>query len=455
MSFQTVNHKRFFIHTLGCKVNQYESQVMREMLLKAGYRECLSKDIADVYILNTCTVTHHADRESRRWVGLFHRANPKAKIVITGCYIENDSEGVSILPGVAHIIKNSDKGRVADILDGRLPAEASAKAGRKTKDERRERFDHLSITSFEGHTKAFVKIQDGCENSCSYCKVPLVRSAVRSKPVKFITEEVRTLVENGYKEIVLVGICLGAWGSDLFPGEIARSVGMKGAVLVDALKAIDNIKGDFRIRLSSIEPRYVTDELIGFMAKTRRMCRHLHIPLQSGDDETLKVMNRPYTTADYKSLIEKARSGIKDVAITTDILVGFPGETDERFHSTVNFVKEIIPARTHIFRFSKRKGTSAYEMADVVSNDVAKQRYMVLRTVTLIASCLYRSGFLGEKLDVLVESKRDKNSNLLTGYTDNYIRVLFKGPDELMKKIAPVKITDITLMQTLGEYDGT
>lgn len=414
------------------------------MLLKAGYRECLSKDIADVYVLNTCTVTHHADRESRHWVGLFHRTNPRAKIIVTGCYVENDSQGISLLPGVAHIIKNSDKGRIADILDER----------QTTDEERRLERDHLSITGFEGRTKAFVKIQDGCENSCSYCKVPLVRSVIRSKPVKFITEEVRTLVENGYKEIVLVGICLGAWGSDLFPGEIASSVGLKGITLVDVLNAIDGIKGDFRVRLSSIEPKYVTDELIDFMAKTKRICRHLHIPLQSGDDEILKTMNRSYATADYKSLIGKIRSGIKDVAITTDILVGFPGETDERFRNTVNFVKEIVPARTHIFRFSKREGTLAHEMAEAVSDDTAKNRYMVLRTVTLIGSYLYRSGFLGEKLDVLVESKRDKNSSLLTGYTDNYIRVLFKGPDELMKRIVPVKITDMTLIQTMGEYDG-
>lgn len=407
--------------------------------MKAGYRECLSKDIADVYVLNTCTVTHHADRESRHWVGLFHRTNPKAKIVVTGCYVENDSGGVSLLPGVAHIIKNSDKGRIADILDERQTTNAH---------------DHLSITRFEGHTKAFVKIQDGCENSCSYCKVPLVRNVIRSKPVKLITEEVGALVANGYKEIVLVGICLGAWGSDLCPSEIAKSVGLKGATLVDVLKAIDDINGDFRVRLSSIEPKYVTDELLDFMANTKRMCRHLHIPLQSGDDDILKIMNRPYTTTGYKSLIEKIRSRIKDMAITTDVLVGFPGETDERFRKTVNFVKDIMPARTHIFRFSKREGTPAHEMTDVVSDDAAKQRYMVLRTATLIASYLYRAKFLGEKLDVLVESRRDRHSGSLTGYTDNYIRVLFEGPDELMKKIVPVKITDMTLMQTLGEYDG-
>ncbi|MDP3804225.1 MAG: tRNA (N(6)-L-threonylcarbamoyladenosine(37)-C(2))-methylthiotransferase MtaB, partial [Candidatus Omnitrophota bacterium] len=441
MSFQTINHKRFFIHTLGCKVNQYESQVMRETLLKAGYRECLSKEIADLYVLNTCTVTHHADRESRRWIGLFHRSNPKAKIVVTGCYVENDSDDISFMPGISLILKNAEKTRIADLLDGVSVSTAG---------------DAPSvITRFEGHTKAFVKIQDGCENNCSYCKVPLVRSAVKSKPVKIITEEVRTLVENGYKEIVLVGICLGAWGRDLFPDKAAMAPGLKGAALVDALKALENIKGDFRIRLSSIEPKYVTDELIEFMAKTRRMCRHLHIPLQSGDDEVLKMMNRFYTTAEYRALVGKARSKIKGVAITTDVLVGFPGETDERFRNTVNFVKETMPSRTHIFTFSKRKGTSAHEMADAVSDDAAKKRRIALKTAALTASYIYRSGFLGEKLDVLVESRRDKNSGLLTGYTDNYIKAFFEGPDELMKSIVPVKITDMTLAYTMGEYDGS
>ena len=413
--------------------------------MRAGYRECLSKDIADVYILNTCTVTHHADRESRHWIALFHRSNPKAKIVVTGCYVENDPQKVYFLPGVAHIIKNADKIRIAEILDDRKTTKAERLAASS---------GNLSITGFEGHTKAFVKIQDGCENSCSYCKVPLVRSAIKSKPAKEITDEVRTLVENGYKEIVLVGICLGAWGKDLFPAEIAERAGLTGATLVDALKAIDKIKGDYRIRLSSIEPKYVTDELIDFIAKSKRMCRHLHIPLQSGDDEVLKMMKRSYTAAEYRALIDKIRSRINGVAITTDILIGFPGETDEYFSNTLNFVKEIRPSRSHIFTFSKRQGTAAYEMAAETSDEVAKKRYYKLWVAALMTSYIYKSNFLGQTLEVLVETKKDRLSGLLTGYSNNYIKILFNGPDEAMKSIAPVRINGMTLMHTIGEYDG-
>ena len=416
---------------------------MRESLLAAGYKECLSKEIADIFILNTCTVTHHADRESRHWVGLFHRTNPKARIIVTGCYAEHDSDDISFLPGVFLILNNIDKMKIADFING------------NNKSAQSQRLDNEippSITTFEGHTKAFVKIQDGCENMCAYCKVPFVRSTLKSKPVKNIADEVRTLVNNGYKEIILAGICLGAWGKDLFPSEMAERAGLKGMGLVDVLREIDKVPGDFRIRLSSIEPKYVTDELLKYMSNNFRMCRHLHIPLQSGDNYILKNMNRPYTTDEYKAIVEKARSMIKDVAITTDVMVGFPGESEERFQNTVNFIKSILPARTHIFKFSKRKGTKAYDMADVPDDFIVKFRYQALRTATFMSSYYYRSNFLDKTLDVLVETRRDKHSRLLTGYSDNYIRMLFEGPDDLMKKIVPVKVKDITLMYTLGEY---
>lgn len=433
MNSQNDRNKRFFIHTLGCKVNQYESQMMREALLKAGYRECLSREIADIYILNTCTVTHHADCESRHWIGLLHRANPTAKIVVTGCYTEKESENITFLPDCL-ILKNADKGRIVEFLGGENSYPSS------------------SITSFEGHTKAFVKIQDGCENSCSYCKVRLVRNIVKSRPLEEITGEVRALIGNGYNEIVLVGICLGAWGKHFSCSEIAESVGLSRVSLIDALKAIDAIGGDFRIRLSSIEPRYVTDELIDYISRNKRVCPHLHIPFQSGDDEILKMMNRPYTTADYIKIVKNVRDRIKNVAITTDMLVGFPGETDAHFHNTVNFIKDIRPARAHIFTFSKRRGTAAYDMPHQVGGDVAKKRYHELWAAASMTSYIYRSGFVGQRLAVLVETKRDKHSGLLSGYSDNYIKVLFEGPNELMKKVVPIKIKDITLSNTIGEY---
>jgi len=444
MNSRIKKKKKFYIHTLGCKVNQYESQAMREILSRAGFSECSRKEGADIYVLNTCTVTHHADREARYWLGYFHRANPKAKIIATGCYVEKDSDDIASLPGITHIIRNQDKNRIADILN---PI-------RNTQYSILKPVNQLSITGFKGHNKAFVKIQDGCENSCSYCKVPLVRGYLKSRPIDNILAEIEALAANGFKEMILTGICLGAWGIDLFPALNAKEAGLDAANLVDALKTIDKVKGDFRIRLSSIEPKYVTDELIEYVAGNKRVCRHLHIPLQSGDDEILKRMNRPYSAKDYRALIDKARSKIKDVAITTDVMTGFPGETEGHFNNTVNFLKTILPARAHIFSYSKRKGTAACKMDGEIKSDIMKKRHCKLDTLAVTASYLYRKRFLNRTLDVLVEEKRDKVSGQAMGYSDNYIKVYFDGPDGLAGKIVPIRIEDVNMTTTLGVYDG-
>jgi len=434
MSIKVNAHRRFFIKTLGCKVNQYETQAMRELLLGAGFKECLAKETADIYILNTCTVTHKADSESRYWAGMFHKTNPKAKIVLTGCAVEKDAEAFSFLPGVAYIIKNCDKIDIADILRDHK---------RNVPDNRPHRF--LRVTDFKGHTKAFVKIQDGCVNACSYCKVPSVRGESISKPLQDIVEEVTTLVLKGFEEIVLTGICLGAWGSDL----------AQKSSLVDALKALDAVPGAFRIRLSSIEPKYVTDELIDYMSRNRKICRHIHIPIQSGDDEVLARMNRPYMADSIRALVAKAKKRIEGVGITTDVLIGFPGETDKNFRNTVNLIKEILPVKTHIFPFSKRERTIACDMAGEVPENEIKKRFQVMRVAAMAASYLYREGFSGRMLDVLVESRKEKYSGRLKGYSDNYIKVMFDGPDSLMKRIIPIRIDELNLSYTIGTYVGS
>ncbi|MDP2929684.1 MAG: tRNA (N(6)-L-threonylcarbamoyladenosine(37)-C(2))-methylthiotransferase MtaB [Candidatus Omnitrophota bacterium] len=436
MSTETNTNYRFFIKTLGCKVNQYESQAIREILIRAGFKECLSKETADIYILNTCTVTHKADSESRYWAGIFHKTNPKAKIVLTGCAIEHGADAFSFLPGVSNIIKNKDKINIAEILTRNSDTQYTI---HNTQSEP-HRF--LTITDFKDHTKAFVKIQDGCVNACSYCKVHFVRGESISKPLEDVNMEVETLISKGFKEIVLTGICLGAWGSDL-PGKHN---------LIDVLKRLGGIPGDFRIRLSSIEPKYITDELIDYMAQNRKICRHLHIPIQSGDDEVLKRMNRPYTAGGMRDLINKAKKRIKYVGISTDVLIGFPGETDANFSNTVNLIKEILPVKTHIFSFSKRDGTAACTMADIVPEGEVKKRFQSINVAAAMASYLYREGFLKSTLDVLVESKKEKYSARLMGYSDNYIRVLFEGPDSLMKKIVPIRIEELGLSYTMGAY---
>lgn len=428
MNTETSTNLRFFIHTLGCKVNQYESQAMREILLKAGFKESISKEAADIYIINTCTVTYKADSESRYWATQFHRISPKAKIILAGCGVEKDAGRLSFLPGVSDIVKNEDKSRIAEILsDVSVPGPRSPVPG-------------LSITDFKDHEKAFVKIQDGCSNFCAYCKVPSVRGMPRSKPLKNIIEEISALVANGFKEIILTGICLGAWGS-----ELSADIG-----LVDVLETIDGIPGNFRIRLSSIEPKYVTGELIDHIAKDNRLCKHLHMPIQSGDDEILSKMNRPYTAVQLRSIIIKVRDKIPGVGITTDVLVGFPGETDRHCWNTVNFIKDMLLARTHIFPFSKREGTVAYSMSGAIPDDEIRKRFQRMKTAATTASYLYREKFLNKSVEVLVESKRDKRSGHLTGYSDNYIKVMFDGPDSLMKNIVPVKIEELNLTCALG-----
>ncbi|MBN1526053.1 MAG: tRNA (N(6)-L-threonylcarbamoyladenosine(37)-C(2))-methylthiotransferase MtaB [Candidatus Omnitrophica bacterium] len=423
-------HKRFFIKTLGCKVNQYESQAMREILLGSGFVEASGPENADIYILNTCTVTHEADKKSRYLIKSFHRKNPKAAIAVTGCYVTEDSGRILELPGVSYVLRNDRKGRIAEMLSGGgMGAEMA----------------QLRITDFKGHSKAFVKVQDGCENRCSYCKVPLVRPVLGSKLIGDVVDEVRGLVSKGFREIVLTGICLGAWGSDI---KVRR--GAKKPSIVDMLEALERVKGEFRVRLSSIELKYVTDGLIGQIAKSNRVCKHLHIPLQSGDDKILKRMNRPYTAKGYLGLIKKIRSRIKGCAVTTDVIVGFPGEGDAHFKNTAACLRSVRPLRTHIFTFSKREGTAACRMDGAVGADVMKKRYNALCEVAGRSSHMCRKEFLNRELDVLVETKRDKVTGLLTGYSDNYIKVEFEGSDSLMGRIAAVRVKRLDGERTIG-----
>ena len=436
------NKKKFHIHTLGCKVNQYESQAMRELLLKAGFEESGDDEIADVYIVNTCTVTGEADRESKSIMGRLHKENPNARIVATGCLVERGYADLLSVPGISNVLKNSEKNRIVRMVTG-------------DEDDRwfsRPRLAELSISDFKGHSKAYVKIQDGCENRCSYCKVPLVRGKLISKSIKSIMAEVRDLARNGFREIVLTGICLGSWGKDLYLWRIAHGIKLKRLNIVNVLKALDKLDGDFRIRLSSIEPKYITDELIGFMASSKRMCKHLHIPFQSGDDDVLKLMNRPYTYSDYRSIINKVRAKIPDIALTTDMIVGFPGESHAMFRNSMAFAKKAAPARAHIFTFSRREGTPAYDMADNVDRAVIKNRYMKMSAIAIEAAYEYKRSFLGRELKVLAETKRDSKTGLLKGYSDNYIQVLFAGPDDLMRKIVPVKVVGFDSGKAMGVY---
>jgi len=405
---------KFF--TLGCKVNQYETQAMREQFIRRGFKEIANGKPSDVYLINTCTVTHRADAESLRLIYKAKRENPQASIIVTGCLTELDSDKIAKFNGVARIVKNQDKYRIIELLEGNNKLKERNEAG---------------ISSFWGHTRAFLKIQDGCDNFCSYCKVPLVRGKSRSRPKELIIEEAKRLVNNGFKEIVLCGICLGTYGKDLNPK----------INLADIIGELEKIEGLLRIRLSSIEAGDVSDGLINRIAQNKKLCRHLHIPIQSGDDEILKKMNRKYSPEDYSNLIRKIKSRIPGIAITTDALVGFPGESDSHFQNTVKLIKEIQPLEVHIFPYSPREGTQAkakYEQD--LDPKIIKERFLYLKKIAEACSLRYKKQFLNKGMKVLVEGRSKYKAGFWEGHTDNYLKVLLKSDHNLKNEFITVKL---------------
>lgn len=425
--------KTFVIETLGCKVNQYESQGIREQLTRNGFVEAKDTRRANLCVVNSCTVTGKADKETRNLIRRFRKVNPSGRVVVAGCYAESDEdrEALKRIPGVAALIRNNEKGRVGEIVSD-LAADSNSGDTVLNSSELSTVSPEFGITNFEKRNRAFVKVQDGCDHGCSYCKVGIVRGPSLSRPAREVVEEVISLTQKGFKEIVLTGICLGAWGKDLIDG-----------CLTDLVKQVLRIEGAFRIRLSSIEPIYVTDELISAFKENSKLCKHLHIPLQSGDDKILKLMRRPYTTKKFSTLIKKIRKHIPDIAFTTDALLGFPGEDEKSFRKTLKFIKKVRPSRIHVFAYSARPGTAAEKLKSVVDKKTAKERG---RTLTALAKKLqagFAKGFIGKREIVIFEDERERENALLAGYTGRYIRIFIEGPDSLKNSAVPVKITAV------------
>jgi len=417
-------------YTLGCKVNQYDTQSIREGFLDAGFNEIDNGSGADIYVINTCTVTQRADSESLSLIRKARRQNPKAKIIVTGCLAELDKDKIKEQDGVSLIVRNKDKNRIVKLL--------------KYKNQSNEplKLSNRGISNFSGHTRAFLKIQDGCNNFCSYCKVPFVRGPSRSKPLKAIIKEARKLAENNFKEIVLSGICLGAYGKD-FPDRVN---------LTEVIGELENIEGLLRIRLSSIEAGDVSEELIKKMAESEKLCPHLHIPIQSGDSGILKKMNRRYTRKDYINLIGKIRKGIPGIAITTDVLVGFPGETENNFRNTLSLIKEIQPLRTHIFPYSKREGTIAADFKESINPVIIRERIDILRDAARGCALEYKRQFLNKKIQVLVEGRARESRSLWEGYADNYIKVMISSRLNLKNRLITVKFKKIVKDSALAIF---
>jgi len=419
---------KFF--TLGCKVNQYETQDIRESFIRAGYQEVNGREAADTYVINTCTVTSRADRKSRYYISRAVHQNPRARIVATGCLAQLDNEWLARIPGITHIVKNQDKKNIIRIVEGDAEFKVSGVS------------DLPGISSFHGHTRAFVKIQDGCDNRCSYCKVPLVRGVSQSRPVPEIIAEARRLVGNGYKEIVLCGICLGAYGRDLTPA----------MNIAEIIARLHGIEGLYRIRLSSIEAGDVSDALIDAMCSLSKLCRHLHIPMQSGDDEVLRSMNRSYSHKAYTRLVSKIKNRIPGIAITTDIMVGFPGERETHFRNTIALVKETLPARVHVFPYSPRPGTAAHHFKQRIDKDTVTQRLGRLNALVKECAWRYRERFLGTESCVLFEERSKRNREYWQGYTDTYTPVLVESDQNLTNLIAPVLLKKNYREGILGNF---
>lgn len=401
---------KFYIYTLGCKVNMYESNVMMDALLNAGYIES-SKEEADIFIINTCTVTNAADSKSMKMVRQAIKQNPKAIIIVAGCMTQVSKEKVSTLEGVDIILGNKNKSKIVEYIEEF-----------KQNQKRLENIENLEKVSFEAmklnnftHTRAFVKIEDGCNNYCSYCIIPYSRGTVRSKRREDVLEEVKTLIEKGHHEIVLTGIHTGNYGAEF-----------KNYKFADLLAELIKIEGLERLRISSIEMNELTEQVLELMKKSKVLVDHLHIPLQSGSDAILKSMNRKYLKQDFIEKIEAIRKIRPNISITTDVIVGFPGETETLFEETLATIKKINFSKIHVFPYSRRKGTVADTMENQVPEEIKKKRVQILLELSKQLEEQYYERFVGTTLSFIPEIIKD---GFIIGHTGNYLLVKKEGND--------------------------
>ncbi|MDO8885849.1 tRNA (N(6)-L-threonylcarbamoyladenosine(37)-C(2))-methylthiotransferase MtaB [Candidatus Oleimmundimicrobium sp.] len=421
---------KFAIHTLGCKVNQYESERIAGEFLRQGFKFVDFTELADIYIINTCMVTNATEAKSRKIIRRATRKNPQSLIVVTGCYAELKPDDINLIEHVNLVVKNSEKSNLVHLVTEALSVSNTVK-----KSELSEKVNF--------RTRALVKIQDGCNQFCSYCIIPYARGALKSRSLREVVSEVEELVDMGTKEVVLTGIHLGKYGQDI----------QEEGLLEKLLLKLNDIEGLKKIRLSSIEPKEITPNLISLMSSKPKICRHFHIPLQSGSDKILRSMNRNYTAEDFNKVVRQIKSLIPEVAITTDVIVGFPGETEECFQQTVSVIEKISFRKLHVFRFSPRSGTKAAEMDCKILDSIKESRSRKLIKIGEMLADNFLNQFLGRELDVLVEKFNDKK--LLMGHTDNYIKVNFEGSDILRGQIVSVRALEVQNGEIFGKIvDG-
>lgn len=430
--------KRVAFHTLGCKVNQYETEAIAELFKNSGYQVVDFTDSADVYVINTCTVTNIGEKKSGQIIRRARKNNKDAIIVVMGCYAQVAHQEASSISGVNIVIGTQNRQKIIELVEKfELDRRQIVDVGNIM--TQRE-FEGIEIKAYRDRTRAFIKIQDGCDRFCSYCIVPYARGPVRSRKPDSITDEVVRLSQNGYKEIVLTGIHVASYGKDL--GNIG---------LVDIILKIHEIKGIERIRLSSVEPLAINEEFLQRCKPLYKLCPHYHVSLQSGCDSTLKRMNRRYTAEQYRDVIKMLRNNINDVSITTDIIVGFPGETKQEFEQTYKFLEEMAFSKMHVFKYSPRKGTPAAKFAEQVSYSEKEERSNKLLELDLKNQYEFKKKFIGREMDVLLERQVKGRPELMEGLTPNYINVAVKAGKNLQATIQTVKLANVECDYIIGE----
>ena len=420
--------------TLGCKVNQYETNELRTLLERAGFTPAAPGEEADVYIVNSCTVTAESSRKSRQALRKLRHGHPNAVTVLTGCYSQAFPAETADLPEADIILGNKTNARLPALLEEFFTTRR--RSVNVTPHENRDPYVGDTVSEFEGHSRAFVKIQDGCNRRCSYCIIPTSRGFSRSKPLEDVKKELEAVAAHGYKEAVFVGINLSAYGLD------------GGGSLCDALELAEAIPGIRRIRLGSLEPDHITDEQIERLARLTKFCPQFHLSLQSGCDKTLRRMNRHYTAAEYLALCEKLKAAFPALSFTTDVIAGFPGETDADFAESVEFVKKVGFMKVHVFPFSPREGTKAWDLPDKIPNAVKAARCGLLQAVCDDLRRDFIKKSLGTVAEVLFETPKN---GLQQGYTENYIPVTMKSDAPLTGQILPVRLTALSGDGCLGE----
>ena len=415
--------KTVAIYTLGCKTNQYESNAIAQRFIENGYKLVDFEDVADVYIVNTCTVTNMADRKSRQILRRAKQKNLNSILIVIGCYVQVAKDTLEDIDEIDILLGNNEKKDILKYIE-KFEKERQEEI---TDVMHQKEFVEFGSTTFTEKTRAVIKIQDGCDRFCSYCIIPFARGRVRSRKIEEIVDEITKIVKHGIKEVVLTGIHIGSYGKD-FEEDIG---------LIDLLEEINKIDGMERIRLGSLEPKLITKEFVDRLKKLDRICHHFHLSLQSGCTTVLQRMNRRYTAEEFRECAKLLRDAFSDVMFTSDVIVGFPGETEEEFETTYNLLKEIKFYKIHVFKYSKRNGTKAASMPNQISPEVQEERSKKIIELSKEIQEEYNRAYIGKTVKVLME---EKTEGYYRGHTDNYLYVSVKSDDDLENKIVEVTI---------------